>query len=54
MPKKWYRLTITAVLCSTWIGGVILKAPVEAWLPLGLIGVTALGGSVVEHFSKRT
>jgi len=52
-PTKYYRLAITATLCISWCIGVIAKAPPEAWLPLGLLGATALGSTWVERWQLK-
>ena len=53
VPKRWYRLTLTILLCITWVLGVVFHAPADAWLPFGMVGVAALGGSIAEHLKKK-
>jgi len=47
-PKKWYRLALSVVFCATYVLCVKLKAPVEAYLPLGLMGCVSLGASLAK------
>jgi len=52
-PKKWYRLALTMMMCITFTALAYLEAPVEAYLPLGLVGAVALGSSIAKLWPKK-
>lgn len=53
-PRRWYRLAGLGMVLVALVLCVWLKAPSEAYFPLGLLGTAFFGTQMVKDFGQKS